>query len=77
MIERLGKPRLEWPLKLLLVLAALTAVWLVYSAGFLRGAVPPTYAPWLLYAGCAVAFVIYDTLLSRLVEVYVGRKIKK
>jgi hypothetical protein len=45
--------------------------------GLFKGRRPPTYAPWLLYAGCAVAFVIYDTLLSRLVEVYVGRKIKK
>jgi hypothetical protein len=77
LIERLGRPRLEWPLKLLLALASLTAVLLVYKVGFLGGAELPHAAVWAVYAAGLLGFAAYDVLLSKLIETYIRRKIKK
>jgi hypothetical protein len=76
-IERLGKIKLEWLIKLLCALASLTLMLLVYKAGFMSGIGLPGYALWITYAVFVPAFMIYDLLLSRLIEVYIKRKIRK
>ncbi len=77
LIERLGKIKLEWLIKLLCALASLTLMLFVYRAGFMSGVGLPAYALWIIYAGFVLAFIIYDFLLSRLIEVYIRRKINK
>lgn len=77
LLERLGKLRLEWLLKVLILLFALTITVLLYRYGFAGGITLFDNALWLVYAGSLVVFVIYDLALTRLVEYYLNRKNKQ
>ncbi len=77
LLERMGRRRLEWPLKLLLALASMAAVLLVYKTGFLGGAELPYTAVWAVFAAGLAGFAVYDILLSKLIETYIKRKMNK
>ena len=73
-VERRIRPRLQLPLKLLALLAAEAAIYLAYTA--IIGKPSPTAAA----AAAAIslpAFILYDRLMSALIEIYISRKTKK
>ena len=75
-LERLGKIKLEWLLKVLILFVALTITVLLYRYGFAGGIELFDNALWLIYAGSLVVFVIYDLALTGLVQYYLNRKKK-
>jgi hypothetical protein len=73
-LEKLGRIKLEWLLKILILLIALTITLLLYRYGFAGGIELFDKALWLIYTGCLVVFVVYDLALTRLVQYYLNRK---
>lgn len=76
-LERLPGRFLPWLMKLAAFLIPGTILWQLYKLALLPGVSFPEWGyAVLLLVGCA-AFIVYDILLSRLIEYYWNRKNKQ
>jgi hypothetical protein len=73
-VERRIRPRLQLPLKPAALLAAEALIYLAYS--LIMGK-PPLKAAAAAAAISLPVFVLYDRLMSALIEIYINRKTKK
>ena len=73
-LERLPGKHLTWLIKLAVFLLSGTLLWVLYRMALLPGVTFPEWGYAVLLIVACAAFVVYDLLLSSLIEYYWNRK---